>query len=136
LRELVDEQVRTRSPRPEAETGHLGKAAGDEGGAGVLAEAPAFHDSAGDGEHVLDRTADLRSDDVVRQIGTEERLGDAGAERLSDGSVLDREGDSRWKARRNFVGEGGTGKDCDRRGRLLLARNFVHQPRRCLLHAL
>ena len=95
LRELVDEQVRTRSPRPgqagqrfapraagEPEAGHFGKAAGDQRGAGILAEALALDHAAGDRQHVLDRAADLGAGDVVAEINAEGRLRDALAQAL------------------------------------------------------
>jgi hypothetical protein len=63
----------------EAEAGHLGEAARDQGGAGVLAEPAPLDDSAGDGEDVLDGAADLGADDVVRQIGAEPGAGDPGS---------------------------------------------------------
>ena len=93
LRELVDEQVSTRSPRPDrpasvsrrapagqAEARHFGKAARDQRGARILAEPRALDDAAGDREHVLDRAADLRADDVVETIGPESRAGRSGRE--------------------------------------------------------
>ena len=49
----------------QAEAGHFGKAAADQRGAGVLAEAAALDDAAGDRQHVLDRPADLRAGHVV-----------------------------------------------------------------------
>ena len=84
MRELVEEQVRTRSPSPdrpasvsraralgEAEAGHFGKAARDQRGARILAERRALDHAAGDREHVLDRAANLGAGDVVRKIGPE-----------------------------------------------------------------
>ncbi len=81
--------MRTRSPSPaspasvsapralgEAEAGHLGEAARDQGGAGILAEPAPLDHAAGDGEHVLDRAADLGAGDVVGQIGPEAGPGD------------------------------------------------------------
>jgi hypothetical protein len=90
-----------------AEAGHLGKAARDEGGARVLAEAPALDHSAGDGEHVLDRAADLRADHVVRKIGPEPGAGDPVAEPLAERPVLDRQRHGGGKAGRDLVREGG-----------------------------
>ena len=122
--------MRTRSPSParparvsarralgEAEAGHLGEAARDQGGAGVLAEPAALDDAAGDGEHVLDRAADLGAGDVVGQIGAEAGPGDARDEPLAQRPVLDRQRHRGRQAGGDFVGEGGAGQDRDRRRR-------------------
>ena len=128
LRELVDEQVRTRSPSParpgqrlgpralgEAEAGHLGEAARDQGGAGILAEPAPLDHAAGDGEHVLDRAADLGAGDVVGEIGPEIGPGDARDQPLAERLVLDRQRHRGRQAGRHFMGEGRPGKDRDRR---------------------
>ena len=103
MRELVDEQVSTRSPRPDrpgerlalraegqAEAGHFGKAAADQRGARILAEPLALDHAAGDREHVLDRAADLRAGDIVGDVDAEGRLGDPLAQPLGQRAVLAR----------------------------------------------
>ena len=80
LRDCGLEQVSTRSPRPQrpatvsasaaqrhGQAGHLGEAAGDQGGVGAAAQAPALDDAAGDGQHVLHRPAGLGADHVGRR---------------------------------------------------------------------
>ena len=59
-----------------AEALHLGIAARDQRGTGVLAELEALDHAAGDREHVLDRAADFGADQVVAVIGAEGRPGD------------------------------------------------------------
>ena len=112
----------------EAEAGHLGKAARDQGGAGVLAEPPALDHAAGDGEHVLDRAADLGAGDVVGQIGAEEGPGDAARASRSPSArsstarvtAVGRPAATSWA-------KVGPGKHGDRRAGLHLARDLVHQ---------
>ena len=95
LRLAVEEQVSTRSPSPHrpasvsrsrpqrlAEAQHLGIAARDQRGAGVLAQAQPVDHAAGDREHVLDRAADLRAGHVVGIIGAEGGPGDRPGEPL------------------------------------------------------
>ena len=138
LRELVDEQVRTRSPRPseagerfapgalgQCEPRHFHEAAGDERRAGVLAQSPSLGDAAGDGEHVLDRTADLRADDIVAQIDAERRRAQPLAQALGQRVVFAGKSDRGREPIRNLVREGRARKDRDRRGRADLVRDLV-----------
>ena len=80
------EQVSTRSPRPQRparvprlaalgrrQAGQFGEPAGDQGRVSAAAEPAPFDHAAGYGQHVLDRAADLRPDQVVGQIGAEGR---------------------------------------------------------------
>ena len=140
LREFSDEQVRTRSPRPgeagerlgpralgEAEAGHLGEAARDQGGAGVEAEPAPLDHAAGDGEHVLDRAADLGARHVARLVGAEMRPGEAGGQPFGQGRILARQRHRRRQPRRHFMREGGAGEDGERRLRPRLVRDLVHQ---------
>ena len=59
----------------QAEADHFGKAARDQRGPGVLAEAAALGDAAGDRQHILDRAADFGPGDIVGAIGAEVRAG-------------------------------------------------------------
>ena len=58
---------RHRQPR------HLGQAAGDERGQRVVAEAEAVDDAGGDGDHVLQRAAELDADHVLARIQAQRR---------------------------------------------------------------
>ena len=58
------------------------------------------------------------------------------AKPLAERAILDREGDRCGQAGGDLVGEGGAGQDRDRRLRLGLAGDVVHQLHRRLLHAL
>ena len=78
------------SAASEAEAGHFGKAAADQRRARVLAEALALDHAASDRQHVLDRAADLRAGDVVRDIDAEGRPRDPIAQPLGERPVLAR----------------------------------------------
>ena len=53
--------VSSRPPSAQAQAGDLGQAAGDQRGAGALAEAQAVADAGRDGDDVLHRAADLHA---------------------------------------------------------------------------
>ena len=119
LRELVELQVSTRSPRPDspasvscrapvgqAEARHFGEAARDHRGAGVLAEALALDHAAGDRQHILDRAADFGPGDIVAQIDAELRQCDAVADRFGDGRILARDRHRGRQPGGDFMGEG------------------------------
>ncbi len=57
-------KVSARGALGEPEPDHFGEAAGDQRGAGIIAETAPDDDAAGDRQHVLDRAADLRADRV------------------------------------------------------------------------
>jgi hypothetical protein len=86
LRDWRLAQVRIRSPSPDspvsvsgpgshgaAEAGKFGKGARGQRRPGAVAEAAALGDAAGNGEHVLDRAADLHADDIVGGVDAEGR---------------------------------------------------------------
>ena len=58
----------------EAEPGHFGEPARDQGCARVLAKPAPGRDPAGDGEHVLDRAAELGAGNVIAAAGTSANL--------------------------------------------------------------
>ena len=101
------------APRAErrAEPHHLGEAAGDQRRAGALAEAAAGDDAAGDGEHVLDRAAELDADQIVARIGAE-RLGRRAPRqsRCGERDVGGGDGDGGRQAARDLLGEAGPGE--------------------------
>ena len=88
----------------EAEAGHFGKAARDQRGARILAEALALDHAAGDRQHVLDRAADLGAGDVVAQIDAEAGQGDALAERFAERRDPRRPASPRSAGRRRLHG--------------------------------
>src|SRR5690606_32328970 len=104
-------------------------AAGDQRAAGIEAEAEAIHHPAGDGEHVLDRPADLRADEVVTVIGAEGGTGDGGGEPTPlRFPATAAEGGGGGQAGGNLVREGGAGRDRDVAGGGEAGGDFVHQP--------
>src|SRR6185312_4350805 len=118
-----DEIAETRKPHQRfgapafrrREPHHFREAARDEGGARIVAELASLDDAASDGEHVLDRAADLGAGHVVAEIGTEspgaERVGQHAAER----SVARRQRHRGRQAARHLGGEGRAGQNGDRR---------------------
>ena len=116
----------------EPEAGHLGKAAGDQRGAGVLAEALALDHAAGDRQHVLDRAADLGADDVVAEVDAEIGQRDARRAALRPVRVVcDGKRHRGRQAGGDFMGEGRARQDRDRRVGAGLARDVVEQLARC-----
>ena len=66
-------QRRGLGAQREAEAHDLGEAAGQQRGAGVVAQLAAHGDAAGDGQHVLHRATHLRADGIGGEIGPEGR---------------------------------------------------------------
>ena len=60
-------------PHGQAEPGHLGEPAGDERRARVVAQAQSLQDPRRDGDHVLERAAELDADQVVVRVDPELR---------------------------------------------------------------
>ncbi len=57
------------------QTNDFRKPTGDQGGAGVVAKAAPVNDTTADGQHVLDRAANLGADQVIGAVDTEHRPG-------------------------------------------------------------
>ena len=149
LRDRSPVVVSTRSPRPErpmkvcglgaegdAEAGHLGQAAGHQRSAGVEAELHAVGDAGGDGEHVLDRAADLDPDRVGRGVDAQ-RAAVEGLDRgLAQAGVAARRDQRRRLAARHLDREARPREHADarvRRGRL---GDLVAEPAGAFLKAL
>src|SRR4029078_11026242 len=102
-------QARERLPpgaESEPETGHFGKAAADQRRSRALAEAPALEHAPGDRQHILDRAADLRAGEVVRNVDAKGRLLHPVAKPFGEGCVLRGERDSSRQALGDLMSEG------------------------------
>jgi hypothetical protein len=111
-----------------AEAQHLGIAARDQRGAGVLAEAEPFHHAAGDGEHVLDRAADLGAGHIVGNRGGR-RGGRWRGRGVPTARARRRTPASRRSAGRRRLHARRSGRTARRwRCRRCLAGDIVHQP--------
>jgi hypothetical protein len=80
--------------------------------------------------------ANLRTDHIVRKVGPEGWAGEAGADRLTDIAVFHGQSDGGGEAGGDLVSEGRAGEDGNRRLRLLLAGDVMHELRRRLFHPL
>ncbi len=93
-----------------------------------MAEREAFHDTAGDGEHVLDRPADFRAGHIVGIIGAERGPGDGRCKAFPlRPPALAGQRDGGGKTSGDFMREGRAGENGDGAARRGFARGIVHQ---------
>ena len=131
LRDRSPVQVSTRSPmpaRPAKVAGlgphglpqavHLGQAAGDQRGPGVVAEPETVTDAGGDGDDVLDRPAQLDPDHI--RVGVDPQAGAAEGRLHPPGSslVAGCGHDQRRQPLGHFAGKGGAGQGHKAAGQL------------------
>ena len=93
-------------------------------------------DTTGNGEHILDRTADLGPDHVSAQIGAEAGGGEAGRQGAAQGLIGTGKGDSGRQPARDLGGKTWTRQDCRPRVGQGLCQDFGHQFQCALLDAL
>ncbi len=74
---------------------------------GRAAKALAESDAAGDGEHVFDRAANLRAEQISGQIRAESRCRNGLDQLGADGLVLHCQRHGRWQALGDIDGEAG-----------------------------
>ncbi len=84
----------------DGEARHLGDAAGDEGGGGVVAEVEAVDDAGGEGDDVFERAAEFDAGDVVVGVDAKGGRGEVALDRLSELRGVSRRRRRRWACRR------------------------------------
>ena len=142
-------QVSSRSPRPErpatvsarppraaTRRRELGEAAGDEGGAGVLAEAGADHGAGGDGDDVLGGAAELGADRVVVAVEAEGGAGEQAMRRARRAGSVAATTEAAGSPAATSCGEVGTGQDRGRRRRVQPGEDLERERERVALDAL
>ena len=95
------------------QAGHFGKAAGDEGGDGVVAEAEAVADSGGDGDDVFQRSAEFDADDIAVGVDAKTWVAEFLLHGAQEGGVLRGDGDGGGIAASDFLGEGWAAEGSD-----------------------
>ena len=109
-----------------AEADHFGQAAGDEGGAGIIAEAEAAGEAAGDGKDVFDGGAPFDADEVIAGIGSEPGQGDEVLEAAGDELIGAADDGGGGLATCDFLGVIGSGEDGYRLGGHGVAQQLGH----------
>ena len=95
----------------DGEAGDLGDAAGDDGGAGVVAEVEALNDSGGEGDDVLERAAELDAGDVVVGVDAEGGGGEVALDDLCEGGLGGGDDDGCGNAGGDLLCEGWAAQD-------------------------
>ena len=140
LRDCGLPQVSSRSPRPDrpisvsglapnacAEAAQLGKAARDQGGVRAGAEPLPVDDAGGDGQHVLDRAAQLHADRVARPVDAQMAIAERGGQRMPERLVRGGEREGGGQAARHVGGEARPRQHGLRRLRQRLGEHLAQQ---------
>ena len=90
------EERQRSTPQGDAESRDLGETAGDERGHRVLPIPETRGDTGGDGDHVLHRSSDLASDDVVARVDPQTVAGQEALDRGCRPAVGKRHAGRRW----------------------------------------
>jgi hypothetical protein len=107
----------TAASAGDGEPGDLRNAAGDEGGGGVVAEADSGGDAGGDGDDVLERAAQLDTDDIRGRVEAEGFRGELLLDAGGDVAVAKGDGYGGGLGLGDFKGEAGAGEGADGEGR-------------------
>ena len=103
----------------DGEAGNFGDAAGHESGGGVVAKADTGGDTGGDGDDVLEGSAELDADDVGGGVEAECLGGEFGLDAGGDGRIVKGDGEGGGLALSDLQGEAGAGEGTDLEGESL-----------------
>ena len=106
--------------------GNFGDAAGDQRGHAVMAQFQAIGCSGGDGDHILQRSAQFDADDVFVGIQAQGGAGEFFLHARGDRRIAGGNGDGCGAACAHFLGEGGSAEDAAGKRQIMFAEHFSH----------